>query len=298
MLVLAIVAAVLLVLGLSLVRDSVISGTWYPGTAGALQREVDAFMDDADIPNDLGTPRAIIVPHAGYSYSGRCAGFGYAAVRGADYRRVVLIGPSHRMAISGAAVGQHDAWETPLGEVPLDGAACRTLVAAGGPLTGNNDPHQLEHSLEIQLPFLQRALGQFELVPLVLQGVRLKQARAIAQALDEIVDEQTLVVVSSDFTHYGSSFGYLPFSENIPENLKELDMGAVETIASGDVDEFVNYCDRTGATICGREPITVLMCLDNLQQFGRPQLLNYTTSGQTTGDWSHVVSYVSMGYVK
>ncbi|HLD36511.1 MAG TPA: AmmeMemoRadiSam system protein A, partial [Planctomycetota bacterium] len=157
-----------------------------------------------------------------------------------------------------------------------------------------------EHSLEIQLPFLQVALaGDYKIVPLIVGDI--DDFQAVASIINEIVDDETLVIASSDFTHYGDDFGYVPFTNNIKENLKKLDGGAIEQIVKLSPDGFEKYIRSTGATVCGYKPILILLNIVSFQprtEFVPAVLLNYYTSGDLSGDYAHCVSYASIAFMK
>ena len=146
----------------------------------------------------------------------------------------------------------------------------------------------------IQLPLLQYRLGDFKLVPIVAGQCSPQTVRKAAEILKSLVDKDTLVVASSDFTHYGPNYGYVPFDQNIPAELKKLDMGAYDYIAKFDSAGFIQYCDKTGATICGRVPIAILLSM--LPSSAKAELLKYTTSGELTGDFTNSVSYLSVAF--
>jgi AmmeMemoRadiSam system protein B len=275
-----------------------VAGTWYPAGAVDLGEQLDGFLADADRargpePGRSARVAALIAPHAGFVYSGDVAAKGFLAIRGGSYRRVVLIGPSHYAAFEGAALPSAAAYRTPLGEVPFDTEALRSL--RGSACVRESDaPFDREHSLEAEIPFLQRCLPEgWRLLP-VLVGMLgpATAARDVADALRPCIDGDTLVVVSSDFTHYGPRFDYVPFDRDVPSRLERLDRDAVDLILAWDREGFERYVRRTGATICGRNPIRVM--LDLFPEALPGKLAAYDTSGRMTGDWGHSVSYASL----
>lgn len=279
------------------VRPSVLAGSWYDADPDRLGARLDSYLDEAMVSPSPGRVVGLVVPHAGYVYSGRCAGYAYKTVAGRSVRRVILLGPSHTTRCRGLVMPESFYFETPLGRVEVDQAACRFLE--GQALFSRGDvPHQQEHSLEIQLPFLQRTLQPgFSILPLVVGELAGGDYAEAAAALRPLCDEETLVVVSSDFTHYGSSFDYLPFTEDVEQNLARLDGGAVDRILELDLGGFLAYQKETGATICGFRPIGILISLFG-SGWDRSEIsvdnLHYTTSAHSTGDWKHVVSYQSI----
>ena len=276
-------------------REPVVAGQFYPSRRIELKEAVEHYLSEgAKKAKVEEAPIALIAPHAGYQFSGRCAGVAYATVKGRSYRRVIILAVNHsRYPVRGAAIVDVDAYRTPLGKVPVDRAACDQLLKAK--LFGTHPAaDRSEHSLEVHLPFLQEAIGSFELVPITVGHVTGEDAAAIAAELRKVVDDGTLVVASSDFTHYGEQYGYAPFHVNIRQNLEKLDTGAVELILKRDAAGFSRYLDRTGATICGRNPITVLLNL--LPDKATGQLLNYYTSGALAGDYSLSVGYAASAF--
>ncbi len=280
------------------VRSSVLSGSWYDSDPDRLGAALDRFLEEAGTPaGSAGQVVGLVAPHAGYVYSGRCAAHAYQTVAGRSVRRVILLGPSHTTRCRGLLMPESTSFETPLGRVEVDQAACRFLE--GHPLfSRSEEPHEKEHSLEIQLPFLQRTLKPgFKILPLVVGELASGEYSEAAEALRPLCDDKTLVVVSTDFTHYGSSFGFLPFTGDVKANLEKLDGGAVDRILDLDLPGFLAYQRETGATICGFRPLGILISI-----FGKGwdrgvisvDNLHYTTSGHSTGDWSHVVSYQAL----
>jgi AmmeMemoRadiSam system protein B/AmmeMemoRadiSam system protein A len=280
------------------VRPSTLAGSWYDADPEALAATVDRYLEEAgDPPKSPGLVVGLVAPHAGYVYSGRCAAHAYKTVAGRDIRRVILMGPSHTARCRGLVIPESSFFATPLGRVEVDQAACRYLEAQAL-FSRGEAAHEKEHSLEIQLPFLQRTLRSgFKIIPLVVGELAAGDYAEAAAALRSLCDDQTLVVVSTDFTHYGDSFGYVPFTTDVEASLAKLDGDAVERILELDLSGFLSYQKETGATICGFRPIGILISL-----FGRGwdrgeislDNLHYTTSATGTGDWSHVVSYQAL----
>ena len=276
------------------VRPAGGAGAWYPADPAALKAQVQGFLERAKPAAVAGRLVALVVPHAGYVYSGQTAAYAYGLLRGRKIDRVVVLGPSHYTRFRGFAVPDDAAWETPLGKVKLDLRAIAKLRKSA--LAA--EPSQIaaqEHSLEAQIPFLQTVLGEFELVPLLI-GSQTTEAefRAIADLLRPLAGETTLLVASSDFTHYGPRFNYVPFTADVQAQLRDLDMAAVDRIAAVDASGFRRHVEKTGQTVCGRDPVTIL--LDALPPAAHATMLAYETSGALTGDWTNSVSYVAMAF--
>ena len=275
------------------VFDSPLAGTWYQADKDGLVREIDEYLDKVK-GEPLGNLCALIMPHAGYRYSGQTAAYAVKQLSGRKLKRVIVIGPSHSLPMENLA-GLPDAthFATPLGEIPLD-RACLSELTKHRFFRVLSSAHEGEHSVGIELPLLQRVLGEFQLVPIVVGQLDLDTTRQMASVLLGLMDPETLVVASSDFTHYGASFGYYPFRDNVADNLKKLDMGAMDCLTAKDLQAFRNYISKTGATICGRDAIGVLLGM--LPPEAKAHLLHYDTSGHLTGDYSSSVSYVSVAF--
>lgn len=263
---------------------------WYPQDPARLKQDVDDFIS-GDADETICGVCALLLPHAGYAFSGPVAGVAVRQIRGKTFKRVIALGPSHRIGLPHViSVPPVDVYSTPLGPIELDRPFILELLKHEG-VCCNAQAHDGEHSVQIELPLLQEAIGDFKLVPIVVGQLNLTSTRKLAAILRKLVDEETLVVVSSDFTHYGQYFDYVPFKDDLANSLKKLDMGAFELICRGDLRAFYNYVDETGATICGRFPIGLLMAM--LPEDARWHKMRYDTSGNMEGDFSHSVSYLS-----
>lgn len=258
---------------MSRIRPSAVAGLFYPNDATELRRTVDGLIGAEAAPDSARRPKAIVVPHAGYVYSGPVAASAYrllVACR-APIRHVVLLGPCHRVPMRGLAVPSVDAFETPLGEVPIDAAGRQRLRELG--LAGVADvPHGAEHSLEVQIPFLQVALADFDLLPIAVGLAPLDQ---VAHALDAVWDgTDTLIVVSSDLSHYHTSF-----------EARALDEETTRSI-------LARRSDLSDEQACGARGINGLMQVARRRGLA-VELLDQRNSGDTAGEHSRVVGYGS-----
>jgi AmmeMemoRadiSam system protein B len=280
----------------TVVLGPAVSGSWYPRDRDELAGLVDGLLENAALRTSAPRPSVagLIVPHAGFVYSGAVAASAFFGLRGSAFDRIVVLGPSHYFGFHGAAVSDAaTAYRTPLGDVPIDVDAVSALRGAVS-FRADDRLFEPEHSLEAELPFLQRALGsETPIVPVLLGGRTTGvETRRVADALAPYWNASTLFVVSSDFTHYGPRFGYVPFDDDVPARIRELDLRAVATIEAGDAAAFARYVETTGATICGHRAIDVLLMLAG--EAGRATLLEYDTSGRMTGTWDHSVSYAAI----
>ena len=272
------------------VFPSPFAGTWYDGNPKKLAAAIDGYMSNT--PNTVLAPVcALIIPHAGLQWSGQTAAYGIKQIDPTKIRRVIVLGPSHHVFMeNSASVPDATHYATPLGETPLDVELIRELLQSPY-FHVTQAANESEHSVQILLPLLQRRLGNFHFVPIVLGRLDGTSTQAIVDILRRHLTPDTLLIASSDFTHYGRNFGYLPFATDIPENLRKLDMGAFKLIEEQDPQGFAAYVEKTGATICGQGAIEMLLAL--LPAKSRINLLHYATSGAKIHDFSSSVSYLS-----
>lgn len=258
------------------VRPAAVAGMFYPESSIVLAREVERLLADASPRTMALRPKAIIAPHAGYVYSGPVAASLYAplvALRG-SISRVVLLGPTHRVAIDGLALPACRAFATPLGMVPVDQLAVAAITDLPQVVV-SEAAHAQEHSLEVQLPFLQAVLGDFSLLPLAVGDA---SPQAVAQVLERLWGgDETLIVVSSDLSHY------LPYAQ-----AQRIDAQTAQAIV--DLDTAINHRQACGAT-----PINGLLLAARTHGL-HGQLLDLRNSGDTAGDQARVVGYGAFAF--
>jgi len=286
-------------LGADEVRAPCCAGSWYPGDAESLAKTIDGLLGEAAPPRIEGRPLALIAPHAGYRFSAPVAAVGYKSLEGHSYKRVIAIAFSHRYAgtYNGVDVPKSlTAYRTPLGDVPIDREACEELIKSKLYSSHSNIDRE-EHSLELQLPFLQRAVPGFQLVPLLVGEMSTQDYAKAAEALLPFLDEETLIVVSSDFTHFGANYGYRPFRSDVPAKLMELADQAYAPLENADFDGFVEHLETTNDTICGRGPILLLLRTLSMRGGAKGVRAAVDTSGRMLGDWANSVTYQSIVFV-
>ena len=272
---------------------STLAGSWYPAESGALITILNSIFEKADptpLPDNI---IGILLPHAGYAYSGETAAFAVKELK-KKYKTAVIIGPSHSMRMENTfSVPLYDSYETPLGKVPFDTDLAQKLLK--NPLF-KNIPEALpsEHSVQMEVPLLQYVQRDIKIVFIIAGQCDFDTCENAAMYLKSIMNDDTLLVVSSDFIHCGQRFGYTPFQENTPENLKTIDMKAFEFIKQFKAQEFMQYVEKSGATICGAVPITV--AVSAFPENVKVHMMKYTDSGTVTGDLSGTVSYVSAAW--
>ena len=279
------------------IKRSTLAGTWYAAGAARLREQVADLLQAAPPAPTSGPLAGLVVPHAGYLYSGRAAAAGYVCLSATPYERAVILAPSHFASFRGAALLDVDGFETPLGTIAVDGDAVATLRHQSL-FHEDAAPYRDEHALEIQLPFLQHVLSGVRVVPVLLGALTEDDYASVADALRLLAAPGTIFLVSSDFVHYGWRFDYLPFpadgEEQVRAGLRALDMGAIAYVCAGDAAGFRRYVAETGATICGRMPIGAFLTLHARRPRG--QLLTYYTSLDVTQDYDHCVSYASIAF--
>ena len=251
-------------------RQPAVAGTFYPANPQQLHQMLDQYLNDAETGGKV--PKAIIAPHAGYIYSGPVAASAYARLKKAHDRitRVVIIGPSHRVAFSGLAVSQAQSFITPLGFIPVDQEAVAAIARL--PFVDYlEQAHTHEHSLEVQLPFLQEMLDDFKIVPIVAGDATPEQVSQVIEALWG--GDETLIVISSDLSHYHDY-----------ESAKQLDKATSSAI------EHLQYERLSPDSACGKVPVSGLLKLAREKSL-TIKAIDLRNSGDTAGDKSSVVGY-------
>ncbi len=261
------------------IRPSPLAGKWYPANPDALKTMLDRFLQAVPPRQVDGTIRGLLAPHAGLQYSGPVAAHAFALVKGLAFDKVVIVGPMHHPMPGHILTTAHTAYETPLGTVPVDQAA---LAAIGKTLhldAIRNDP---EHSVEIELPFLQQVLTPgFSLIPLMLRDQSTEQAQALGAVLADVLrDRRALLVASSDLSHF--------YTQDIAHRL---DTKMLDCVAAMDGERIVEYNERGKAFACGYGAIATVINALKSWEVNRAEVVNYATSGDVTGDFSRVVGY-------
>lgn len=267
------------------IRPSPIAGTWYEGDPVRLARAVDAYLDAARLPALDGEIVAVIAPHAGHRYSGPVAGYAFAALRGRTFERVAVVSPFHNFDVHPLLVAAHSAYSTPLGEIAVDKESLLELdVVLKSELGFGLTPiaRDREHSLEIELPFLQRALtGGFSLVPVMIRGQEPAVARGLGLALAQVLkDKNALLVASTDLSHFYDQ-----------QTANRLDAEMLKRFESFQPEKIFE-AERTGKGFaCGHAAVAAVLHAARELGADRVQVLHYATSGDVTGDFSQVVGY-------
>lgn len=274
-------------------RPAALAGAWYPADAVTLKNLLDGNMDRVKAAAPLENLRAIIVPHAGYAYSGWTAAHAFKRLRGRSFKRVVAIGPAHRHGLAGISVPDVTHYQTPLGEIPLDAAALGSLRRSPY-VQSVPAAHREEHAIEMQLPYLQRVLKQgWRLVPILAGAMGEAGLQAAAEVIRPLLDRETLLVISGDFTHYGPRYGYEPFprDDRTVERAADLDGALIQRIDAGDPAGLIETYLAQKNNACVLMPAALLLRLAAGE--GTFHLLKRATSAEAGGGSVDVVGYAA-----
>jgi len=276
-------------------------GQFYTDDLENLEKEIKlcfkSVFGPGALPEKRGNKKIFggVVPHAGYMFSGPCASFFYKYV--AESKAVdafVILGVNHHGIGNKIAISLDD-WSTPFGLVKNEKTLGSKLMKKES-IRNNEEMHSAEHSIEVQLPFLQFAykddLKKLKIIPILLSRLSYEECKKLAEDLVETLGKNICVIASGDFTHYGPNFDYAPFSDNIKKNMEKIDIEAVKLIENLNTQDFLEYCKDK--TICGTLPIAV--CMEMMKKIGcrRGRLLRYYSSGDITKDYSNSVGYASI----
>ena len=271
------------------IRPSILAGSWYPGSQKALAKNVHGLLSTIDPASLEGTLKALVVPHAGYMYSGQVAAHAYALLQKRRFGRVILLGPSHRTRFKGFSVNLQSGYETPLGIVRVDQEMGRKILNAGTRTMWFKQAHALEHSLEIQLPFLQTVLHNFKIVPILMGQQDLDSCLNLAHTLVEVLKsiQDTLLIASTDLSHFHQ------YSE-----AKALDFKFIEQVRRLNPEGLAKDLRTGKCEACGGGPVITVMLVAQALGADRAQILNYANSGDVTGDRGRVVGYLSAALIR
>jgi AmmeMemoRadiSam system protein B/AmmeMemoRadiSam system protein A len=254
---------------------------------------------------DVQGVKAIIVPHAGYRYSGSVAAAAFRLLNPSSIKRVIILAPSHRISFEGVAVIDSDKYRVPNGVIRLDTKVIKELlskkIVKPAALIKPKNPFDVEHSIEIELPLIAHYLPDAKVIPLLIGGdLNINQAKIVAHNLKPYIDQNTVIVVSSDFTHHGSRFNYQPFKDSVPEQIKRLDDQVLQTVLHPSVSKFHAIIGKTKATVCGRFPIMILLALleNKIITQVAPYLVAYATSADGDKETKNSISYASVVFAK
>jgi len=265
------------------IRKPAVAGSFYPADPQTLSRQVRDFLSRASKEEIPGEILALVSPHAGYMYSGQVAAHAFKLVQGMNFDAVVVVAPSHRVHFQGASIYDRGGYETPLGLIPIDKELCRKIMEGNDSIRFIPQGHSQEHSLEVQLPFLQEALGKFNLVPIVIGDQSFPSCQKIGQAIARgVKGKKVLLVASTDLSHFH------PYDRAV-----QLDQILLEDIRAFDPQKLAKDLDAGKGEACGGGPVVAVMVASRELGANKSKVLNYRNSGDVTGDRSGVVGYTA-----
>ncbi len=271
----------------SLIQQPVVAGKFYPDNREKLSSMIKLFLSSASLIDLEGELLGMMVPHAGYIYSGPVAAYAYRQLGTRDYQRVVILAPSHHVRYPGVSVLDMEAYQTPLGRIPIDREAVRALIASRDWIAYEPGLYEKEHSLEVQLPFLQQTLSDFKIIPLIMGDSSPPLCRKLATVLLKTLGtEGVLYLASSDMSHF---FTY--------DRANDMDKLTLEKIKSLDTQTLFQFQMEGKTQLCGLGPVMTLMELFQKLGGGKVKILRYANSGDVTGDKSRVVGYGAAAFL-
>jgi len=264
-----------------LYRKPAVAGSFYPDTEDALRFMVDGFLEESGVNPAKEGVASIVVPHAGYVYSGSTAACAFQRVSGSNIERVILLGCSHHFSFDGASIVTSGEFETPLGTFPIDDEFATRLAA--DTLTADAEPHVPEHALEVELPFLAIAVGLVPIVPILFGSRFGPWHREFAGMLAEMTSDTDLVIASSDLSHYLTE-----------SQANTIDHATLDTLLTQDVDNFAQGVDTGRCSVCSLAAVGTAMTYSLARGADQWTLLDHCTSARASGDVTRVVGYAAV----
>lgn len=285
------------------IRKPIVAGQFYEASFDGLNKQIESCFHSKFGPGDVPVSRSdkkifgVVSPHAGYQFSGPCQAWVYKEVAESKFPVTFIItGPDHNRLGSVFSVSLND-WETPFGLIKNDKGFARELKGKCKFIEVNEDVHEHEHSIEVQLPFLQYAnkdrIADIKIVPIAVSSYDYESCKELANAIAKI-NKNICIIASSDFTHYGPNYGYMPFLQNKKEGIYDMDKKAMDFIKEFNTKDFLGFVKMKKATICGTGAIAVAMETVKLLGAKKCKVLHYYTSGDVIDDYSNAVGYCAM----
>ncbi len=264
------------------IREPAVAGMFYSASAAKLKDEVALLLERTPVSERFNSIAGIVSPHAGYLYSGKTAAFAFNSLGGKNYKTVVIISPSHREYFRGVSIYDGDAYRTPLGDVPVNKEIADRLITDGRTIFRGIQGHRAEHAIEVQIPFLQMVMKGFTIVPVVLGDQNRNFVYELAEKLSGVVDEEILIVASSDLSHF--------YSRSIAD---KLDSVVEKDLLENNYEKLQSDLEAGKCEACGGGAIVALMKAAGMTNRKNTRVLYRTDSGEVTGDYSEVVGYLS-----
>ncbi|MEW6586052.1 MAG: AmmeMemoRadiSam system protein B [Nitrospirota bacterium] len=266
------------------VKEPAVAGEFYPSDRKSLQEMVNGFLSKTEKVGGDGKLIVLVSPHAGYIYSGQVAAYGYRQIQSANIRNVIIIGASHRAPFNGASVYTDGSFRTPLGDVKINEKLARSFLNESAEVKFYPEAYEKEHSIEVQIPFLQAVLKDFQIVPILVGSLSRETFEHLITRLSDTVDENTLVVASTDLSHYHDY-----------QTAKEMDSRMIAALATLSVGSAVQLLKTGDAEMCGSLPVIIAMETARRAGANLGSIFRYANSGDVTADKERVVGYASIG---
>jgi MEMO1 family protein len=267
---------------MSRIRSAAVAGLFYPRDPNELSNLIDELISAANPFPNKSDLIGLVSPHAGYIYSGLTAAFGFKLLEKKTYKKVIIISPSHREYFKGISIYDGNGYETPFGQVEVDEVITENLVSESSMIFRGIEGHRNEHAIEVQLPFLQKVLSDFKIIPIVMGDQRKIFIDTLADAISNTLDENTLIIASSDLSHFYPK-----------QTAYELDSIIEKRILNYEADKLEEDLNQNKCEACGGGPIVALMKSAAIKNNVRAEVLHRSDSGDVSGDNKKVVGYLS-----
>ncbi len=263
-------------------KNTVAAGLFYPSDPVKLQNELNLLFSVSQTKSEFNGITGIIAPHAGYIYSGKTAAYAFNLLKGKNFTNVIILSPSHREYFAGSCIYEGDGFITPLGSIPINKEMRDKIIDNSKTIFKGKKGHKEEHAVEVQLPFLQMVLNDFYIIPIVMGDQGKVFVEELASAIAAAADENTLIVASSDLSHYYTK-----------EEADQLDSIVEKRIMNFQYEQLMDDFNRRNCEACGGGPIITMMKAASLLNKNKSFVLHRSDSGDTTGDYREVVGYLS-----
>lgn len=265
-----------------MIREPAVAGMFYPASPSKLEKDILQMLAENNQEEQFENICGIVVPHAGYVYSGKSAAYAYNAIAKNNFKTAIVISPSHREYFPGISVYNGEGYKTPLGVVPVDRETIQKLTMEKSNIFEGINGHRSEHALEVHLPFLQLIYPEIKIVPIVMGDQRKELIDLLASKLAEIMTDEMVIVASSDLSHFHSK-----------KKAGMLDAIVAQRISDFDYEQLFEDLETKKCEACGGGPIVAMMKTASLLNHKKAKVLSQTDSGDTTGDSTEVVGYLS-----
>ncbi len=267
---------------MEIIRKAAVAGMFYPASPQSLKEQIDFFLKNSESEITAKNIAGIIAPHAGYIYSGATAAAAYALLKNGVYSSVAVISPSHHEFFEGCSVFPGDYYETPFGKIKIDKELSEKIVSASRNVFFGAEGHREEHALEVHLPFLQTVLCEFKLIPIIMGDQKREIVMDLAAALADSTNDKTLIVASSDLSHY--------YDKGTAD---KLDSKVADRINNFDFEGLLDDLEVRACEACGGGPVTAMMSALKIRGKNNARVVRRSDSGDVSGDNNQVVGYLS-----